>query len=133
MPLETLPGTLRKHVVETGIDLLQQILMIFSQETIGNHLISRYKVVISVCLFLCPIITLEPLDRFASNLDWGTRKNHTNVLTLVLGNAGFPSLLKIIFIHIHIRLQRGGVQKSIPPFYQNLGVEPDVPLIHASK
>ena len=27
-----------------------------------------YKVVISVCLFVCPIITQKPLGRFASNL-----------------------------------------------------------------
>jgi len=32
---------------------------------------SIYKVVISVCLFVCPIITQEPLNRFASNFDWG--------------------------------------------------------------
>ncbi len=32
-----------------------------------------YKDVIYVCLFVFPIITQEPLDRFASNLDWGTR------------------------------------------------------------
>ena len=29
-----------------------------------------YKVAISVCLFLCPIITQESLDRFASNFDF---------------------------------------------------------------
>ena len=37
-----------------------------------------YKVVISVCLFVCPIITEEPLDR------WGTRETQGNVLSLVL-------------------------------------------------
>ena len=42
--------------------------------SLSNHLI--YKVVISVCL----IITWEPLDRFASNFDWGTRETHGNVL-----------------------------------------------------
>ena len=42
------------------------------------------KVVISVRLFICHIITQEPLDRFASNFDWGTRKIHGNVLRLVL-------------------------------------------------
>ena len=31
-----------------------------------------YKVVISVCLFVCPIKTQETLDRFASNFNWGT-------------------------------------------------------------
>ena len=34
-----------------------------------------YIVIISVCLFVCPIITHEPLERFASNFDWGTREN----------------------------------------------------------
>ena len=49
------------------------------------------------------IITQEPLDRFASKFDWGTRENHGNVLSLVLrwvgrplsekntGKAGFPN------------------------------------------
>ena len=46
-------------------------------------IIFMYKVVISVCLFVCPIITHEPVDRFASNFDWGTRENHDNVLSLV--------------------------------------------------
>ena len=35
-------------------------------------------------LFVCPIITHEPLNRFVSNLDWGTRENHGNVLSLVI-------------------------------------------------
>ena len=39
-----------------------------------------YKVVIFVCL----IITQEPLDRFAPGFDWGTRKTHGNILSLVL-------------------------------------------------
>ena len=43
-----------------------------------------YKVVISVCLFVCLIKAQEPLDRFASNFDWGTRETHGNVLSLVL-------------------------------------------------
>jgi len=38
-------------------------------EYVFNKFIS--KVVISVCLFVCSIITHEPLDRFVSNLDWG--------------------------------------------------------------
>ena len=33
-------------------------------------------VAISVCLIVCPIITQEPLDRFASNLDSGTQEIH---------------------------------------------------------
>ena len=40
-----------------------------------------YKVVISVC----PIITREPLNGFASNFDWGTLETHGNVLSLFLG------------------------------------------------
>ena len=43
-----------------------------------------YKVVISVSLFVCPIITQEPPDRFASNYDWGTRETHGNALSVVL-------------------------------------------------
>jgi len=41
-----------------------------------------FKVLISVCLFVCPIITLEPLYWYVSNFDWGTRENHRNVLSL---------------------------------------------------
>ena len=40
---------------------------------------------LSVCLYVCVIITQEPLDRFASNFDLGTREIHGNVLILVLG------------------------------------------------
>ena len=46
--------------------------------------INMYKGVISVCLFVCPIITQEPLNRFASNLYWGTWESHGNVLILGL-------------------------------------------------
>ena len=45
---------------------------------------SIYKVVISVCLFVHPIITQEPLNRFALNFDWGTREDHGDVFSLVL-------------------------------------------------
>ena len=51
-------------------------------EYVFNKFIS--KVVIFVFLFVCSIITHEPLDRFVSNFDWGTRENHGNVLSLVL-------------------------------------------------
>jgi len=44
--------------------------------------IYKYKVVISVCLFVCPIIAHEPFARFVSNFDWGTREIHGNVLSL---------------------------------------------------
>ena len=43
-----------------------------------------YKVVISICQFVCPIITQEPLDRFVSNFDWGTRENHGSDFSLDL-------------------------------------------------
>ena len=33
-----------------------------------------------VCLFVCPIITHETLDQFASSFDWGTKENHGNFL-----------------------------------------------------
>ena len=36
------------------------------------------KVLISVCLFVCPIITHESLGRFSSNFDWGTLQNLDN-------------------------------------------------------
>ena len=36
------------------------------------------KVGFSVCSFVCLIITQDPLERFASNFDWGTWKNHRN-------------------------------------------------------
>jgi len=42
--------------------------------------IYKYTVLISVCLFVFPIITQEPLDQFAKNFGWGTRENHRNVL-----------------------------------------------------
>ena len=47
-------------------------------------LIFIYSIVISVYLFVCPIIPHEPQDRFTSNFDWGTRQKHGNVLSLVL-------------------------------------------------
>ena len=36
------------------------------------------------CLFVCPIITQESLDLFASIFDWRTRENQGNVLSMVL-------------------------------------------------
>ena len=50
---------------------------------LGQHLYI-YKFVISVCLFVCPILTQEPLDWFASNFDWKTREIHENVLSMAL-------------------------------------------------
>ena len=41
-----------------------------------------FKVVISVCLIVCPFITHEPLDRLASNFNWGTRENHENIFKI---------------------------------------------------
>ena len=40
--------------------------------------------ILSVCLFVCPIITHESLDRFVSTFDWGNTETHGNVLSLVL-------------------------------------------------
>ena len=37
-----------------------------------------------VCLFVCPIITHDSLDRFASNCDKVTRQHHGNALNLCL-------------------------------------------------
>ena len=46
-----------------------------------NIYIYIYKEIISVCLLGCPIITHEPLVRFASNFGWGTGENHGNVFS----------------------------------------------------
>ena len=41
---------------------------------LGNKIyIQSCYLCLSVCLFVCPIITHKPLDRFASNFVWGTR------------------------------------------------------------
>ena len=42
------------------------------------------KVVISICLIVCPIITPKSYNRFASNFDLGLWENHGNVHSLVL-------------------------------------------------
>ena len=50
------------------------------------NILNKYKVVISVCLsvlFVWPIMTREPMDRFASNFDLGTRESHMNVLSFL--------------------------------------------------
>ena len=39
----------------------------------------------------CLIITQKPLDRLASNFDWGTRETHGNVLTI------FKNILMVDF------------------------------------
>ena len=52
-----------------------------------NRLIASiyvYKVVISVWVFVCTIITQEHVDRFVPNFDLGTRETHGNILSLVL-------------------------------------------------
>ena len=46
--------------------------------TAQNWGIFLNKVVISVCLFVCPILTHEPLDWFDSEFDCGTRENYGN-------------------------------------------------------
>ena len=45
-----------------------------------RHLVN--KVVIYVCLFVWPIISQGPLNRFVSNFNWGTLYNQGNVLSL---------------------------------------------------
>ena len=70
--------------LEIKLKVLSNNFSIFSSHMVQIYI---YKAVISVflfaCLFVCPIITQKPLDRFASNFDWGTRKTHGNVLNLV--------------------------------------------------
>ena len=39
-----------------------------------------YKKNIKLCLFLCPTIALETLDRFATNFNWGTFQIGLNFL-----------------------------------------------------
>ena len=46
-------------------------------------LVYIYKVVISGCLFVFPIIAQEHNDRLAANFDWRTWKNHGDILILV--------------------------------------------------
>ena len=52
------------------------------------RILNFYKSIIcilclGVCLFVCPIITHEPLDRTVSSFDWGTRENYVKVLTVL--------------------------------------------------
>ena len=51
-----------------------------------NHILMLTTTVFwsPLCLFVCPIITLEPLDRFVKNFDWETLETHGNVLGLEL-------------------------------------------------
>ena len=61
------------------------------------------KVVISVCLFVCPIITHKPLDRVASNLNSRESEECTNFGLNWVGfqvNLGFQASLVIIIIEI---------------------------------
>ena len=53
---------------------------------VSNSSIYTYIKLLSliVCLFVCPIITQEPLDRLISNFDWETLETHGNVLSLGL-------------------------------------------------
>ena len=46
---------------------------------------SIYLIVIFVCLFGCPIITHEPLDRFASHFDWELGRTTKMVLAWLAG------------------------------------------------
>ena len=60
-----------------------QMVTLFAEKMAGGTFYI-YKVVISFCLFVCPIITQGLLGHFTSNFDWGTRETHGNVLSLVL-------------------------------------------------
>ncbi len=58
-----------KIVLRTRVSVYKQK----HNNKLGNFkLIYTYKIVISVCLYGCPITAQEPLDRFALNFDWGT-------------------------------------------------------------
>ena len=45
------------------------------------------------CLFVFPIITQEPLDRFVTNFNWGTRERHGNIFKLGLEILGYMDRL----------------------------------------
>ena len=79
-------------------------------EVSNSILFYLYKVVISVCLFVCPIITLEPLDRFGSNFDWGTRETNGNVLSF--WQRWVPNL---IVVHIYIYSNSKGIKYFLLP------------------
>ena len=57
---------------------------IVEEEQVRSVYIYKVVISVSVCLFIFPIITKEPLDRFVSYFDWGTRETHGNILSLVL-------------------------------------------------
>ena len=58
-------------------------LMMFSWTAHFTRLIYIY-LSCNLGLFNYPDITQDPLDRFASIVDWGTREIHGNVLSLVM-------------------------------------------------
>jgi len=53
-------------------------------------------VVISVCLFVYPIITQEPLDWFALNFDYGTRESQGNEILSWVGRLLAGKIAKIV-------------------------------------
>ena len=46
-----------------------ELTKLFTRFPIEDQYLYKYKVVLSVCLFVGPILSHEPLDRFASNFD----------------------------------------------------------------
>ena len=67
-----------------------------------------YKVVISVCLFVCPIITQEPMDHFASKFDWGNVLAWFGDSKLSGGKSNSRATLGSIYKSIFLRLTTGG-------------------------
>ena len=63
----------KKQLFNVQLENLNQFIQVNLKWWPQREFIYIHKVVISVCLFVCPIITQKPLDRFASSFDWGTR------------------------------------------------------------
>ena len=56
--------------------------IVFFKRITDNCFFSFGKKIYFLNNSICPIITHEPLDRFASNFDWRTRENHEIVLNM---------------------------------------------------
>ena len=52
-------------------------------------------------MFVCPIITHEPLERFVLNFDWATRKHHVVKHSYLSGSTVKETFLVYIFIKNH--------------------------------
>ena len=63
-------------------------------------------------MFVCPIMTQEPVNRFASNFDGGTRKNHGNVQSLVCKDSKFSGLTlkyKLVIKYLNLEKQKSEI------------------------